>query len=117
MKVDFNVDLIDFDGTKIKETKTTFVDGKPHTDYTGETVKLQDAIVRALAGQYRDDETLDPVKKLERYALGIELKKKGATEVIPEDLVLIKEYAAKGCTILAHGRICDLIDSIKVNNV
>lgn len=30
-----------------------------------------------------------------------------------EDVVLVKEYAAKGCTILANGRICELVESAK----
>ena len=120
MKVNFQVELIDLDGNSIK--KTEVVKDKEVCAECGATSKiveldecvmLASPIIAALSGNYQEDRQLDPVEKLNRFALSLELKKGGITELTVEDASLIKKYAAMGCTILAHGRIVKLIESVE----
>ncbi len=109
MKVNFQTELIDFDGTVIKKTKIV----EDEVVKLDENVILAESIVMALSGNYQEDRQLDPVEKLNRFALALEIKKGGITELTVEDASLIKKYAAMGCTILAHGRIVRLIESVE----
>ncbi len=107
MKVNFEIPLKEYDGQDMKKAKVV---GKEVVEQE-KCVMLGDTIINALSGNYPDDAGVEPKEKLNRFALSIDLKNGGVTELTVEDSALIKKYCAKGCTILAYGRIVGLIES------
>ena len=113
MKVNLYVKLLGFDGCPVKKTKVVTTDGVPEAkEIDGEFVLLSDVIANAVSSTYRDDDKISPDEKLNRFALALETKKaKGPIEISVEDAGLIKKMAVKGCSVLAYGRICELLES------
>ncbi len=116
MKVNFNRSLINFDDTPMKQNKVVEIGntGKFDVMELNEELMLNSIIVNALSARYKEDANLKQRVALDRFELALRIKKaKGEIEITAEDAVLIKDVALKGCTILAHGRICELIEDVK----
>ena len=116
MKVNFNKPLINFDDTPMKQNKVVEIGSTGRFDVLelNENLMLNSIIVNALSTRYKEDDNLEQRVALERFELALRIKKaKGEIEITTEDAVLIKNVALKGCTILAHGRICELIEDVK----
>lgn len=112
MKINFNTSLLDYDGQPIKKSK--FVedeDGVARRVELKDSILLSDATIAALSATYRDDVSVEAKEKLERFQLALRIKNRpDKVDLEVEEATLIKKMAAKSCTILANGRICELIE-------
>lgn len=110
MIVDFNVSLIAFDGKVVKKTKTTVTEKGLVTKELEGDAMLGDVVIDAMSATYRSDENIDPVEKMKRFTLSMEIAKGKPVELTIEEAALIKSLVLKGCSILACGRICALLE-------
>ena len=115
MNINFKQALIDYDGVPVLKTKITEdADGITRRVETDAPILLEDIVISALSASYREDAECKPKDKLERFALSLRIKNaKEGVEVTIEEAALIKKMVTKGCTVLACGRICKLVEDVK----
>lgn len=111
MKVDFNVELLSYEGKPIKKTKTVTTETGRQVEELEENLLIANAVINALSGTYASDQGMDPAEKLKRFALSLEIAKGQPVELTIDDAALIKKLALMGSTVLAYGRIDALLES------
>ena len=110
MKINFNKRLAGFDNKDV-EVKSDDKDEIEDKNKKPEYLLIKDVVVNILSANYKDDIKTKPEEKLTRFELAIKIKNAdSAVELTVEEATLIKKLAAKGGTILAYGRICELIE-------
>lgn len=93
MKRDFDQVMLDFDG-------------KPF----GDNATLKSVVFMVLSGQLEGDDKAPLDQRLKQYALVQKIHKGGVVDVSAEDITLIKTRAPKCLSLIAMGRLCEMLE-------
>lgn len=124
MKVNFNVPLIDIDGTPVEEAKIDYKNLTPNkegvaapkvvTDEEGkviyEPVTLKTIVINILLRGYEGDDKLPGSERLARGKLADKVSRKNNVNYSTKELELIQTLAARSASTLQLQRLDQLIN-------
>lgn len=93
MKRDFDKPLLD-------------LDGNPFTDQA----TLKSVAFLVLSAALEGDQALPADQKLKQFSLLQTIHKGGVVEISAEDISLIKSRGAKCLSVIAFGRLCEMLE-------
>ncbi len=96
MKVNFNVNLVDFFGRELQSP-------------TGEKLSLKEELLKILFS-FGSNGAFSNEEKYEAYKIGRKISA-GKQDFTAEELAFIKTNAGKGMTAGAYGQLCDVIEN------
>lgn len=102
MQKNFSVPFTDIDGGEVFEKDNNGNNKK---------VMISTLVVNSLLGTYPDESNISGEDKIKRFCLAERVNEGGLREYTTEELVLIKNLAAKAFSTLATARIWNVCES------